>query len=170
MAISTHEPDTQAVLASQYLAALQMLQQAVQRCPASLWDDATYANRFWQVAYHALFYTHLYLQPSEDDFVPWPGHRADFHAMGSAAAGEEGRAPQPYAVEEVLAYLAFCRQQLGGWLAALDWQAPSGFHWLPMNKLELQFYNLRHLQHHTGELYERLGTAANLELAWIGRG
>ncbi|OUC08831.1 hypothetical protein RY27_06645 [Litorilinea aerophila] len=95
MAISTHEPDTQAVLASQYLAALQMLQQAVQRCPAFLWDDATSPNRFWQVAYHALFYTHPYLQPSEDDFVPWPGHRAASNAMGSAPAAREGGAQQP---------------------------------------------------------------------------
>jgi hypothetical protein len=45
---------------------------------------------------------------------------------------------------------------------------PSGFYWIPMNKLELQFYNIRHLQHHTGELCERLGKTGAVEIGWIG--
>ncbi len=54
--------------------------------------------------------------------------------------------------------------------AALDTAAPeSGFFWLPFGKLELQFYNIRHLQHHTGELFERLG-AVGVTLDWVGRG
>ncbi len=51
---------------------------------------------------------------------------------------------------------------------ALDLAGASGFDWLPMNKLELQFYNIRHLQLHTGELCERLGTEAKIDVAWVG--
>jgi len=46
--------------------------------------------------------------------------------------------------------------------------SPSGFDWQPISKLELQIYNIRHLQQHTGELMERLGSRANLDMDWIG--
>ena len=44
----------------------------------------------------------------------------------------------------------------------------SGFSWLPFGKLELQFYSIRHVQHHTGELCERLGTTGDIEVGWVG--
>ena len=50
----------------------------------------------------------------------------------------------------------------------LDLEAESGFGWLPFGKLELQFYNIRHLQQHTGELMERLGTRAHVDVDWVG--
>jgi hypothetical protein len=34
--------------------------------------------------------------------------------------------------------------------------------------LELQFYTIRHIQQHTGELMERLGSRADLEINWVG--
>jgi hypothetical protein len=40
---------------------------------------------------------------------------------------------------------------------------------LPFTKLELQFYTIRHIQQHTGELMERLGERAKLEFKWVGR-
>jgi hypothetical protein len=49
---------------SQYQATLGMLKQAIVKCPESMWDAPDPPNRFWQLAYHTLFYTHLYLQPS----------------------------------------------------------------------------------------------------------
>ena len=61
--------DTKTVIKSQYLAALEMLKQAILDCPDSVWDDPEHKNRFWHIAYHTLFYTHLCLQPTESDFV-----------------------------------------------------------------------------------------------------
>jgi hypothetical protein len=52
----------------------------------------------------------------------------------------------------------------------LNLAAPSGFDWLPMNKFELQIYNIRHVQQHAGELMERLGARANIDVDWIGKG
>ncbi|MCB9122287.1 MAG: hypothetical protein H6640_21400 [Caldilineaceae bacterium] len=49
-----------------------------------------------------------------------------------------------------------------------DLSAPSGFDWLPMNKLELQIYSMRHLQQHAGELMERLGSRAGIDVPWVG--
>ena len=43
-----------------------MLEEAVRRCPAEAWTRGTPDAAFWQVAYHTLFYTHLYLSPGVD--------------------------------------------------------------------------------------------------------
>jgi hypothetical protein len=77
--------DTKVVLKSQYLAALAMLRQAVACCPEALWDDRVDKNRFWHVAYHALFYTHLYLQDTLETFVPWAQHRKQPPRRGAPA-------------------------------------------------------------------------------------
>jgi hypothetical protein len=147
------------LIQSQYQAALEMLKEAVSQCPEELWNDATYQNRFWNVAYHALFYTHLYLQPNLDTFSGWEKHRPD---------SEQMRASTAYSKTEVLEYLMVCQDQVATQVPELDMDGASGFYWIPMNKLELQFYNIRHLQHHTGELCERLGATSAVEIGWIG--
>lgn len=157
------------IIKSQYQAALSMLEQAITKCPEDLWTSSAYQNRYWHVAYHGLFYTHLYLQPTEADFQPWAKHREESQFMGPLPWPPH-RGPNigtPYTQEEVLAYLAFCRQEVNTQVDGLDWDGPSGFDWLPMNKLELQLYTIRHLQQHTGELSERLG-ALGIEIHWVG--
>ncbi len=158
------------VIISQYRAALTMLEQAVERCPDPLWDSPDDKTKFWRIAYHALFYIHFYLQDSEQAFLPWGKHRSEYQFLGQVPWPPHAP-PQigaPYNKESVLDYLAFCRQQVLDRVPKLNWEAGSGFEWLPFGKLELQFYSLRHLQQHTGELMERLGTRAGVEIDWVG--
>ncbi|MBP6805989.1 MAG: hypothetical protein KA362_17895, partial [Chloroflexi bacterium] len=68
-----------------------------------------------------------------------------------------------------LEYLAFCQQQVETVMGTLNFADESGFYWLPFTKLELQFYNIRHLMQHTGELYERLWARSKIELSWVGQ-
>jgi len=148
---------------SQYHAALEMTGQAIEKCPPTLWNRAQDKNKFWQVAYHALFYTHLYLQPVEADFTRWSGHIPGSERMEPVSG-------QPLSQQAMKTYLAFCHEQVETIVPTLDFEAASGFSWLPMSKLEVQFYSLRHLQLHTGELAERLWDAAGIEVHWVGRG
>ena len=159
-----------AAIKSQYQASLEMLKQAIVKCPASLWDDPEYKNRFWHIAYHALFYTHLYLQPSEKDFVPWAKHRDQYEFMGPLpwSPHQEPDIGEPYGQEELLEYLDICRKEVEVQVTSLNLEDESGFDWIPLGKMELQFYNIRHLQQHTGELCERLGATENIEVDWIG--
>jgi hypothetical protein len=143
---------------SQYQASLEMLRQAVVKCPDVLWNDPKYKNAFWRVAYHALFYIHLYLSPGEQAFGAWARHRPGYNDM------EPGG--EPYSKAELLEYLEICRGQVEQQVAALALEAPSGFEWLRFNRLETHLYNLRHLQHHVGELCERLGAAGEIEVDW----
>lgn len=161
--------DIRKAVNSQFLAALAMLEQTIQRCPPDLWVDPQAKDQFWQIAYHALFYTHLYLQESEATFRPWAKYRKDYHFLGPIP-WEGNRMPEieePYTQAEVLDYLAFCRNEGQSRLAKTDFAAPSGFEWLPFSKLELQIYLIRHLQQHTGELGARL-SGCDIEIGWIG--
>ena len=155
--------DPHDVIQSQYRAALAMLRQAVEKCPERLWDDESYSNPFWRLVYHTLIYTHFYLSPSEADFQPWDKHREDMQLLGSSAP--EGVA---YTRAELMDYLLICMDQVEKQVEQMDLEADSGFHWLPFNKLELQFYNIRHIMQHTGELCERLGAHGETEVGWVG--
>jgi hypothetical protein len=150
---------------SQYQAALEMLCQAILECPERLWSNPDYQNPFWHTVFHTLFYTHLYLQQAEEDFGPWAGHKPELTSLGKPP---EDRAASAYSKRELLDYLELCLQQVDEQVEALDLGAESGFYWLPFNKLELQFYNIRHIQQHTGELCERLGATGDIEIGWVG--
>jgi DinB family protein len=157
----------QAALKSQYHASLDMLLEAIDTCPAHLWTSDQYTNQYWQVAYHTLFYTHLYLQASEADFIPWERHRPGYHRFGTGP--DAPTSVIPYSVEEVRAYCLHCQAMVDAAVDQLDLaSAESGFSWYRMPKLEHQFVNLRHLQHHTGQLAERLRQTANQGLRWVG--
>lgn len=157
----------QAALKSQYHASLAMLLEAIDACPAELWTSDRYVNPFWQVAYHTLFYTHLYLQPSEADFVAWERHRPEHNRF--AAGPDAAAALRPYSVDEIRSYGRHCHDLVDPAVDRLDLTAPaSGFWWYRMSKLEHQFVNLRHLQHHTGQLADRLRQAANRGVRWVG--
>ena len=142
---------------SQYLASLGMLKQVIVNCPEALWDAPGKQDKFWRKSYHALFYAHLYLQRAEKDFIPWEKHH-------------DPDGDVPFTKDEVLEYLSFVEKQVVSCVPTTDLEAESGFHWLPFDKLELQFYNIRHIQQHTGELYERLDAQENIELGWVSSG
>lgn len=160
----------QEVIQSQYLASLEMFGNAVSKCPDTLWRDPGYKNPYWHIAYHALFYTHLYLQDSEKGFIPWSKHRNEYQFLGPLPwpPHKQPDIGEPYSREDILEYLGFCRNEVIERVASLDLDAASGFHWLPFNKLELQFYNVRHIQHHAGQLIDRLRNHEGIGVGWVG--
>jgi len=167
-------PLLRAALKSQYHAALAMLHEAVARYPEERWVADGQQNAPWQLAYHALFFTHLYLQTEVAAFRPWTGHRSQVqHEDGIAGPADPDSdlplIPDPYTKDQVLAYLAFCDGLVEEAVDALDLLSPqSGFHWYPIGKLEHQLVNLRHVQHHTGQLVDRLRGETGLGTRWVG--
>jgi len=158
-------------IASQFHSELKMLEKTIELCPEPVWLEASgdSPNRYWHVAYHALFYLHLYLSPTEADFVAAPIHRTEYQFLGAVPwrPNERHIADEPYSQWELRDYAAFCHHEIDKQTAALDLDAPSGFSWLPFNKLELQLYNLRHVAHHTGQLVDRLRARAGVSVGWV---
>ena len=162
MGIMSAEDSIRAAFDSQFQAGLDMLEAAVRACPDDAWDDAAHVNRFWHIAYHTLFYVHLYLFQSLEEHRPWSGQRD--------GASDLGREVEPYSRECILEFLAFCRDHARSRIAALDLAAESGFGWLPFGPVERLAYNLRHLQHHAGQLSERVRQDTGNGVSWSGRG
>jgi len=150
---------------SQYHASLAMLRSVVEKFPEDAWNAEKDQNKSWHIAYHAVFYVHFYLHPTADDYDPWPKHRREAVSLQP----DDDQAPQAFSKQEVLEFLDYLSERVDGLVQALDLEAESGFYWLPFNKLELQFYNIRHLMLHTGELAERLWAVAGVETRWVGK-
>jgi len=149
------------VLKSQYHAALAMLRDAIEQCPDAEWLSRDHKNAFWQVAYHVLFFAHLYLQQNETTFVLWSQHHGD----------DDGTRGEPYSKAQVLEYWSFVDHAVDGAVDLLDLESPeSGFSWYTMSKLEHQLVNIRHVQHHSAQLADRLRSAADIGITWVGSG
>jgi hypothetical protein len=155
-------------LISQYKNALRMLANTIGLCPKKLWDDAiNYENTYWRIVYHTLFYTSLYLAEDADRFTPWEKHEPNYNRLGKLTDdGETIIVTTHYSKAELSNYLQTIVLRLDENIDGHNFTAPSGFYWLPMNKLELYLYNLRHIQHHTGQLVERLHGNGVKGVAW----
>jgi hypothetical protein len=166
--------DIQAALRSQYHAALKTLREAIEKCPDGMWNDpADGSPPFWRVAYHTLFFAHLYLQPNEEAFTPWHRHREE--AQYIASVPREGNRPprpcEPFTRAELLEYCNVCDGMVDSCVEALDLSAPQcGFPWYKMPTLEHQIVNIRHIQHHAAILASRLRRSAGIAVSWVGKG
>lgn len=162
------------ILKSQYHASLAMLRSAVEQCPDELWLARTHASACWQIAYHVLFFTHLYLHPDDASFVPWAQHQDDVQYPSAMIGGyrnddQAKELPAPYTRAQALEYLDLCDRMVDESVDTCDLDADTcGFWWYKMGKLEHQLVNIRHIQHHTAQLADRVRQNAGVGVNWVG--
>jgi hypothetical protein len=166
--------DIRSALKSQYHGALETLHDVIEKSPDAMWNEpADGLAPFWRVVYHTLYFTHWYLQQTQENFTPWARHRDEAEFMTSVP-GENNRAPnrcQPFTREDLLEYWRLCDEMIDARVDALDLSAPeSGFPWYEMPKLEHQIVNIRHIQHHAAILSSRLRRSAGIEVDWVDGG
>lgn len=161
------------ILKGQFEGALCMLDHCIRACPAEHWEGKIANRTFRWVAYHTLFWVDMYLSPGDEDaFV-----LRDFHHRGGDERDDLADNPG-LGKDETLAYVAICRQKVLESLAAETAESlkgPSGFEYRPKTRGELHVYNIRHVQHHTGQLgafLRRVDPALNDSkmLPWVGTG
>jgi hypothetical protein len=157
------------VILSQYESSLLMLINAVAKCDNDLWLNKEYTTQYWHVCYHTLFYTDLYLSTDEYSFTPWIKHKKEYQFLGNVPYQPYHKPviEEAYSQSEIHEYLESIFEKLGERLANMNLGDTSGFFWLPFSKLELQLYNIRHIQHHTGQLIERLREQKDIAVEWI---
>jgi uncharacterized damage-inducible protein DinB len=153
----------------QFGAAIDMLGQALRTCPDELWDAAVWSDpyaKFWNVAYHTLFWLDLYLSGSADGFVPPAPFTLD-------ELDPAGLLPErPFTREELLAYLEHARTKCRATVAALtDERARHrcAFSWGDMSFAELLLYTMRHVQEHASQLSLLLGQRLDAAPGWVSR-
>lgn len=159
----------------QFGAAIDMLADTLRDCPDDLWEQRLWEDQpgqwvaagfstFWYLGYHTLFWLDLYLTGAEEGFAP----PAPFDLV-EMEAGEV--LPRTYTREELLGYLYHCRQRCQETLSRLTPEAANRiceFPWGAMSFVELQLYNLRHVQEHGAQLRLFLGQQAGKDAAWRG--
>jgi hypothetical protein len=144
-----------------------MLRIAIERCPQDMWADRDHPRAFWRIAYHTLFYTHIYLGKSDAEFVPWKKHQGPNPSL-AMEPWEPGAGPSPYTKEEILSYCQQCDDMVDRSIDTMDLDAENcGIPWYDMPKLDHQLVNIRHIQQHAGQLSELL-MAAGIDTEWVG--
>ncbi len=154
------------MLLGQFEAALAMMGDCIERCPPDHWDGRIARYTFWHVAYHALCFADYYLSPDEASF-----RARDIHPQGLSELNEEFPSRR-FEQRELADYLAICRQKAHEVLAAEtreSLEGASGFSWLPFTRGELHVYNIRHVQHHAGQLSAFLRRAGAAPV-WVKAG
>jgi hypothetical protein len=164
----------QEMICRQYAAAVQMIRLAIESCPDQLWDDRADGSPFWHLAYHALFCTDFYLSDSEETF-----HPMDFH-VGKAnfLPGDYGKyagivttPEQAFRKDQLLRYADHCLGKCDETFEKLtDERALErcGFWWYKLNVGEFLLNNLRHVQHHAGQLALLLRRRSGIGIDWLG--
>jgi hypothetical protein len=156
-------------LQHQFVAALDMLENAIRACPEAVWDEAAtpIPQRFWYLAYHTLFWLDFYLSEREQGFAPPAPYTLDELDPAGVYPGHA------YSNSELLSYLAHGREKLRQVLRSLSeahGAESCGFGSRQMSIFELHLYNTRHVQHHTAQLNLILRQRTNSAPRWVGRG
>jgi hypothetical protein len=151
----------------QFLAAIDMLANAIEACPDSVWRGQG-RSAFWYLAFHVLFFLDLYLSPEGESRFrpPLP--------FGLTELEDEVVVPEPaYGKGQLLAYLVHCRKRLDVVMAGMTeaWVTdPCPFPYRAMSNGELLLYNMRHVQHHAAQLNMLLRQRTNSAPDWVSEG
>lgn len=160
-------------IANQFDATFCTLHTCIDRCPDATWDAPVINLAFCQVAFHTLFFADYYLSPTESLFRQQPFHLDNPHIFRNYEELEDRPPVLMYNKSSVTAYLHHCRNKATSVLTeetTASLQAPCGFPRKEYSRAELHISNVRHLQHHAGQLSMRLRIDANVEIPWIHSG
>lgn len=156
-----------AAVAGQLGAALETLERAFGACPDRLWQTEPADQSFWYNAFHTLFWTDLYTSGAVEGFAPPSPYTLDELEPGLHLP------ERVYSKAELTDYLAYVRRQAGARLAVVtdeEAAARARFSWLEMTVVEAWIYNIRHVQHHAGQLQRLLRDGGVIPPRWVRRG
>ncbi len=158
---------TKNILWPQFGASIDALEQAIDFCPDQLWANPSRPigdwQGFWHMVYHTLHWLDLYLYGSREGFVqPAPFNHQQFDPKR-----------QVYSKAELQTYLRYCRQKCQTTLQSLsdeNAQKTAHFPWIgEISFVELQLYNMRHVQHHAAQLNLILRQEIDDAPDWVSR-
>jgi uncharacterized damage-inducible protein DinB len=147
----------------QFGAALDMFENAITKCPPELWDDD---RKFWYTAFHTLFFLDYYLDTCADDFKTYGPLNMTEAEIDEIMPG------RTLTKDELLVYLKHCREKAHTLIAGFTEETLSA-RWIDKYRnysmYEMQFYNMRHVQHHTGQLNMMLGHIDHDLPIWVSQ-
>lgn len=158
--------DFRTAIKNQTHAAISMLSECVDGCPAALWLSGGHPRPYWKIAYHVTAYTDCFLSPSFDSWEKWAHHRREA-TWTISDDGTEIPEVEPYTPEQVMDYIRLLQGRVDERIDALDLDEDEcGIPWYEgLPRAELLILNLRHISEHVGQMHE-LRIAAGLDVDW----
>jgi hypothetical protein len=147
-------------------ASLDMLEQAIYTCPKELWGKDFAFQEFWYISYHTLFWLDVYLSDGLEGFHP----PAPFELSELDPAGVFPE--RVYSKEELLIYLHYSRLNAKQRITSLTQAKAQQLCIYGNNKgtvFDILLDNIRHVQHHTAQLYLLLRQQTNNAPNWVTR-
>lgn len=161
------------LLAHQYEAALGTLNICIDRCPEEAWNAPVANLALCQVAFHALFFTDVYLGPDEESVRLQPFHVEHTGVFRDYEELEPRTQQLLYERSWIRTYLDHCRREAADVVAAETAESLTsghGFPRRPPSRAELHVYNIRRIQHHAAQLSLRPRPDAGVDVPWVGWG
>lgn len=148
------------ILWRQFGAAIDMLEDSIRVCPESFWDK----KNCWYSVYHTIFWIDYYSSAIPDTFYPpEPFTLSEFDPKGILP-------DRIYSKEELLNYLEFSRKKVFFLIDGLTEETAKD-RFITKNKnyniVEMILYNMRHVQHHVGQLNLLLRQNVDVAGKWV---
>ena len=162
-----------------FAAAIDMLKQAVSLCPDNLWQEN---QKFFYLTYHTTIFLDYYLTNPVKDFMPVLPYTITDSGKLPDEAVDDVIPNKFYSRQEMLTYLSAIREKCRKmtslstneklterWIedAEIDMHGLCPSMVTDYTVLDILFYNLRHVQHHVGQLNYILRQAINKAPDWI---
>jgi hypothetical protein len=158
----------------QFGGAIDMLENALRRCPDDLWSVRMWEtsalppefSEFWYVGYHCLFWLDLYLFGAVQGFMPPAPFTLD--ELDPAGVLPNRR----YTHAELLEYLEACRRKCETTIESLtdeSAQRVCKFSWGEVMFAGLLLDNMRHVQEHAAQLNMILGQKISAGSHWVSQ-
>ena len=152
-------------LKSQYHSSMDMLCQAIEKCPDALWNDQTHTNKFWQLSFHTLYYVDIYTQGTDENFVAWEKYKENFQHLGRDSKEDPITLEDAYTKAEILEYYNHIYKQIDKRIDSTEMELISEVSWVSGTSFELQIHNIKHIMHHVGMMFDRL-RHNNTDVEW----
>ena len=143
-----------------YLALIQMIEQAIDICSDSLWAEKTHQPQFWQEVYHTIYYLDFYLGTNPKK------HQERFKCKENLKEKPE----KTLSKAELLSYLEDVKeksQEIFERLTTIEIEGKNSFWWTGATLGHRLIYNLRHSQHHMGKINLFLRTNGLEPSKWV---
>ena len=150
----------------QFGGSIATLENVIRAFPESAWAQGETWHQPWYMAFHCLFWTDYYLSEADPAYAaPAPFTNSELVSEGypDRVYTREELADWAHALQETLAARMETVKSADG--AARTCTLP----WGTMNAVELLLYNMRHVQHHAGQLNMMIRQASGTPARWVMR-
>lgn len=152
-------------------AAFKMLEVVIDNANENTWTARLNNMPFWQICYHVLWFTDFYFHANQATFQPQSFDMEGIHNYWIKPDSQMiENQKHPISKSDMRAYCKYARQKANQFIKSINvtyFTTPSPFEWHGFPKIDLVDYNLRHLQHHVGQLDIVLRREQDIGNPWI---